>query len=128
MFDKRLLALVPDARKHIIASVGFQWIGILATIALFVLVRSFLQNLLVSRAAFDGAAFVAACAAAAIVVRMACVAGAQKQGLAATAAAKQTVRQNVYDKLVALGPAYREQVATSEAVQISVEGAEQLER
>ena len=68
-----------------------------------------------------------AAAAAAIAVRMACLAGAQRCGLAAAQAAKRAVRQEVYDKLVRLGPSYAERVPTAEAVQVSVEGCEQLE-
>ena len=40
MFDKRLLSLVPAAAKFIAADVVFQWIGLLANIALFLLVGS----------------------------------------------------------------------------------------
>lgn len=127
MFDKRLLALVPEARKHIAACVGLQWVGLVSTIALFVLVGSFLQDMLAARVGFDEAARMAALAVVAIVVRMTCTTWAQKQGMAAAAVAKRVVRQRVYDKLVALGPAYGEHVSTSEAVQISVEGTEQLE-
>lgn len=127
MLDKRLFALVPEARKHIAASVVFRWVGLVATIALFVLVGSFLQELLDSPAAFAQAPFVAVCAAVAVAVRMVCTDWSQKQGLAAAAVAKQVVRQRLYDKLVTLGPAYSERVATAEAVQLSAEGAEQLE-
>lgn len=126
MFDKRLFALVPEVRNYIVASVALRWVGLVATIALFVLVGSFLQELLVSPAAAQGS-FVAACAAVAVVIRMVCTDWSQKQGLAAAAVAKQVVRQRMYDKLVRLGPAYSERVATAEAVQLSAEGAEQLE-
>ena len=53
--------------------------------------------------------------------------GAQRCGLAAAQAAKREVRQQVYEKLVRMGPAYSERVSTAEAVQVSVEGCEQLE-
>ncbi len=127
MFDKRLLSMVPGAVGPIVASVVLHWVSLVANIALFFIVGAFLGDL------FGGAADEAAvgrlmfASALAIVVRMAYQASAQMMGQKAAALAKRTVRQAVYDKLVALGPAYRERVATSEAVQISVEGAEQLE-
>lgn len=127
MFDKRLFALIPEVRNYIVASVALRWVGLVATIALFVLVGSFLQELLVSPAAAAQGSFVVACAAVAVVIRMVCTDWSQKQGLAAAAVAKQVVRQRMYDKLVRLGPAYSERVATAEAVQLSAEGAEQLE-
>ena len=127
MFDKRLLALVPSARKFIAADVVFQWIALLANIVLFFMIGSFLQTLLADAVTVQAAANLAVFAALAVVVRMACQTLAQRMGLAASEAAKRAVRQEVYDKLVRLGPSYRERVSTSEAVQISVEGTEQLE-
>lgn len=127
MFDKRLLAMVPGAAKYILADVGFQWIALVCNIALFIVIGLFLQ------ATFEGAAGAAmaigvlAAAALAIAVRMACQTAAQRMGQCAAAKAKCAIRQQVYDKLVALGPSYNETVATSVAVQVSVEGTEQLE-
>lgn len=127
MFDKRLLAMVPGAAKYILANVLFQWIALVCNIALFIVIGLFLQ------ATFEGAADAAmaigvlAAAALAIAVRMACQTAAQRMGQRAAAKAKCAIRQQVYDKLVALGPAYNEAVATSVAVQVSVEGTEQLE-
>ena len=75
----------------------------------------------------QGALALIGAAAAAIIVRMACQSGAQIMGQKAATAAKQTVRSEVYGRLVKLGPAYSESVATAEAVQVCVEGTEQLE-
>ena len=127
MFDKRLISMVPGAMRCIVADVAFQWIALAANIALFLLIGSFIQDLI--EGASDGAALATllAAGAAAIVVRAVCQTLAQRMGQRAAAKAKQAVRQQVYDKLVRLGPAYREHVATSEAVQIGVEGTEQLE-
>ena len=55
------------------------------------------------------------------------MAGAQKAGLRAAAVAKREVRTQIYRKLVAMGPSYTESVSTAEAVQVCVEGTEQLE-
>lgn len=62
-----------------------------------------------------------------IIVRAIAIYAAQRAGDKAAFAAKRRVRQLVYDKLVQMGPAYTEQVSTAEAVQTSVEGAQQLE-
>ncbi len=48
-------------------------------------------------------------------------------GLRASGVAKRAIRQNVYEKLLRLGPAYAKSMPTNEAVQISTEGVEQLE-
>ena len=127
MFDKRLLAMVPGARKYVVADVLLQWAALAANIFLYFLIGTFLQA--VWRGTQTPALFVelVAAALAAIAVRLVCQALAQRAGQAAAFAAKRTVRREVYDKLVRLGPSYREKVATSEAVQVSVEGVEQLE-
>ena len=119
--------MVPGAIKYIAANVLFQWVALVCNIALFVVIGLFLQ------ATFEGAADAAmaigvmAASVAAIAVRMACQTAAQRMGQRAAAEAKCAIRQQVYDKLVVLGPAYNETVATSVAVQVSVEGTEQLE-
>ncbi len=127
MFDKRLLTMVPGAMRHIVADVALQWVALLANVVLFVSVGGLLQELLEGGATSASLAFTVLVALACVAVRLACQAEAQKQGLAAAALAKRSVRALVYDKLVRLGPSYRETVATSEATQLCVEGVEQLE-
>ncbi len=127
MFDKRLLSMVPGALRYILADVALQWVALLANVLLFIVVGQLLQALLAGQASFSDVGGTAVTAAFAIIVRLICQAGAQKMGLASAALAKRTVRQLVYDKLVALGPSYKERVSTSEATQLCVEGVEQLE-
>lgn len=127
MFSKRLLSMVPKAKAYIAADVILQLVGLLASIVLFVLIGQFLEALVEGRADADAVSRLAAAAALAIVVRLACQTLAQRAGQSAAAAAKRAVRREVYGKLVRLGPSYRERVATSEAVQVSVDGVEQLE-
>ncbi len=127
MFSKRLTAMVPQAFKYIACNVAAQWLALLANIAVMVAIGLFVGALMDGTADAAGQLRLACVAAVAIAARIACLSAAQKAGLSAATAAKQTVRRAVYDKLVRMGPAYTEQVATSEAVQVSVEGCEQLE-
>lgn len=127
MFDKRLFSLVPGVMRHIAANVALQWLALLANVVLFVSVGSLLQSVLAGDAAGIDLARTLLVAVVAVAVRLVCQAQATKQGLAASALAKQRVRTLVYDKLVRMGPSYRETVATSEATQLCVEGVEQLE-
>lgn len=127
MFDKRLLSMVPGAIKYIVADVAFQWVALVCNIALFIVIGLFLQMTFQGAATAEAAMGVLAASIAAIAVRMACQTAALRMGQRAAAKAKAAVRQQVYDKLVALGPSYNETVDTSVAVQVSVEGTEQLE-
>ena len=119
--------MVPGAVKFIVADVAFQWVALACNIALFMVIGLFLQATLEGAADAGMAIVVLAASAAAIVVRMVCQTAAQRMGRKAASCAKCSIRQQVYDKLAALGPAYSETVATAVAVQVSVEGTEQLE-
>lgn len=127
MFSKRLAEMVPAARKYVVASVALQWVALVANVALMLLIGLFVQALIEGGDVAASQASLVQAAVAAIVVRVGCLTLAQRMGQVAAAAAKRTVRKLVYDKLVRLGPSYSERVATSEAVQVSVEGTEQLE-
>ena len=127
MFNKRLISMVPQAMRYNLCNVAAQWTALVANVVLMLLIGLFLQRL------FDGVAvdgwvvMLLGAGVAVIAVRMACLTYAQRMGVAAAAAAKRSVRRQVYDKLVRMGPGYSERIATSEAVQVSVEGCEQLE-
>lgn len=127
MFDKRLLSMVPGVARYILANVAFQWGALVANIALMMSFGWFLQRAFAGEATANAFFHVLAAAAIAIVVRAVCVYRSQSMGFEAARLAKRTMRQAVYDKLVRLGPSYAEQVSTSAAVQMSVEGCEQLE-
>ena len=127
MFDKRLFSLVPGVMRHIAGNVALQWLALLANVVLFVSVGGLLQSVLAGDTAGIDLVRTLLVAVVAVAVRPVCQAQATKQGLAASALAKQRVRTLVYDKLVRMGPSYRETVATSEATQLCVEGVEQLE-
>jgi len=127
VFDKRLFSLVPGVMRHIAANVALQWLALLANVVLFVSVGGLLQSVLAGDAAGIDLVRALLTAVVAVAMRLVCQAQATKQGLAASALAKQRVRTLVYDKLVRMGPSYRETVATSEATQLCVEGVEQLE-
>lgn len=127
MFDKRLLAMVPGAKKYIAANVAFQWLALAANVALMVAIGLFLQGMLSGTVTDADFARLLALAAFTIAVRIVCQTAAQRMGFAAASLAKRTIRQEVYNKLVRLGPSYTERIPTNEAVQICTEGVEQLE-
>lgn len=139
MFDKRLLSLVPGIMPLIVGSVAAKWIALLCNIAIIATIGNVFAALLAGMPASGVGAGAAVAGAAAfdartlltlamlIIVRAISIYAAQRAGDKAALAAKRQVRQLVYDKLVQMGPAYTEQVSTAEAVQTSVEGAQQLE-
>ncbi|MCI8367970.1 MAG: thiol reductant ABC exporter subunit CydC [Eggerthellaceae bacterium] len=127
MFDKRLLQMAPEARKYIIASVGLQWLALLANIGFVLTVGIIVQSFLTGVAPIAWQAFLVATAIVVVAVRVAALSLAQRAGLKAALVAKREVRAQIYHKLVQMGPAYTERISTAEAVQVCVEGTEQLE-
>ena len=125
MMDKRLLALVPEAMRHVILAVVWKWAGLLSNICLVWGVASVLA------AALEGTAVPYGMAA--ILIAVACVGKAisvwaqERESLAASQDVKRKLRRAILEKLLRLGPAYDRQVSTAEVVQLSVEGCEQLE-
>lgn len=139
MFDKRLLALVDGSGRMIAAIVGLKWLALVANIVVFVSLGLFIQQTLaqayvIPSAASDalaglglsGQTLLLLCAAS-IAVRVATSVAAQRVSAEVSGKAKKLIRGKVYDKLVKMGPSYMERIASSQAVQIGVEGVEQLE-
>ena len=139
MFDKRLLALVDGSGRMIAAIVGLKWLALVANIVVFVSLGLFIQQTLaqayvIPSAASDalaglglsGQTLLLLCAAS-IAVRVATSVAAQRVSAEVSGKAKKLIRGKVYDKLVKMGPSYTERIASSQAVQVGVEGVEQLE-
>lgn len=124
MMDKRLLALVPEALRHVLATVGWQWVGLVGNVALvWVIART--ASSLVTGVAVPQVAW--ALLAGGIVLRVVAARLCARESFAASQDVKRVLRRRIYEKLLVLGPGYTEQVPTAEVVQLSVEGCEQLE-
>ena len=62
----------------------------------------------------------------AVAVRFFCAIGASRMGFLSSKS-KKALREAIYTKLLKLGATYKEQIKTSEIVQVAVEGVDQLE-
>ena len=124
MMDKRLLALVPEALRHVLATVAWQWVGLVGNVAL-VWVIARVASSLVAGMAVPQVAW--PLLAAGVVLRVVAARMAARESFAASQDVKRVLRRRIYEKLLAMGPGYTDQVPTAEVVQLSVEGCEQLE-
>lgn len=127
MINKRLIGTVGESKRYIAGNVLLQWLSLLANIAMMAAITALLAGLFSGSA--DGGSLLAAAlaAAAAVAVRFACTTGAARMGYLSSKAVKRTLRAQIYEKLLRLGASYKEQVKTSEIVQVAVEGVDQLE-
>lgn len=125
MINKRLIGMVSDSKQHIAKNVAFQWAALAANIAMLLTIARYLSRLLTGQPASLAATLLVAAAAAA--VRFICARQAAVCSYRASRSAKQALRRTILEKLLRLGPGYSSRVSTSEVVQVTVEGAEQLE-
>ena len=127
MIKKRLVRLLSHAKKYIVYNVLWQWAALLSQIVAVFTIAGLLENVLldqVERGEIQRAVVVLAFA---VVIRFLCDRFAAKASYAASVDVKRILREKIYEKLLRLGVSYREKVATSEVVQLSTEGVEQLE-
>ena len=122
MINKRLIGTVPDSKPYIAGNVALQWLSLLSNAGMIFSFAWFLQQLLEGAAAPRTLALPLAAGLAAVLVRGICTAGAGRMSFLAARSVKRTLRRSIYEKLLRLGPAYSQNVATSEAVQLAAEG------
>lgn len=127
MIDKRLIALVPESRRYIAANVALQWVALGANILLVGAVSGLLATLWQGHVTAARLGGTAALALAALAVRFVCAVGAARVSYLSSKTVKARLRTLLYEKLLRLGTAYREEVQTSAVVQVAVEGVDQLE-
>ncbi|MBU9727419.1 ABC transporter ATP-binding protein/permease [Lachnospiraceae bacterium ASD4241] len=127
MINKRLIGIVDDSQKYITGNVLVQWFSLLANVVMIFSITNLLQGLYLNTVIPQSFMLVAVIITAAVLIRFACTAAAARMGYLSSRAVKKTLRELIYRKLLRLGASYREQVSTSEVVQVSVEGVDQLE-
>ena len=127
MINKRLIGTVSESKKYIAGNVALQWCSLAANIAAMGAIASLLGALWYKTA--DASAFAAAGAAiaAALCIRALCTVGSARLSVLSSRAVKHVLRERIHEKLLRLGASYHTKIKTSEAVQLAVEGVEQLE-
>ena len=127
MIDKRLIRTVRESKKYIAWIVIYQWISLVANITMMVSIADLLSRLFANTADRENFVCTVIVVAAAVGIRYFCAVQSAKMGYLSSKAVKKVLREKIYRKLLRLGSSYKEKAQTSEIVQISVEGVEQLE-
>ena len=127
MINKRLIGTVAESKKYIAGNVILQWCSLAANIAMMFSISRLLAGIYLKTA--DTAVLTATviAVAAALIIRFVCTTLASRMAYFSSKAVKKTLRELIYKKLLRLGVSYKEQVQTSEVVQVAVEGVDQLE-
>lgn len=127
MINKRLIGTVSESKKYIAGNVAAQWLSLAANIAMMTALTSLLASLFTKTEDRDSMILTAVVAAIAVAVRFLCSVTASRMSFLSSKTVKKTLREKIYEKLLRLGASYKEQVKTSEVVQVAVEGVDQLE-
>lgn len=127
MINKRLIGTVSESRKYIAGNVALQWGSLVANILMMTAVTRLLAGLFQGTADSGDILVTAVLAVLAVLVRFVCTTNSSTMSYLSSKAVKKTLREKIFRKLLKLGTSYREQVKTSEIVQVAVEGVDQLE-
>lgn len=127
MFHKRLLKEFKENQKLVAGMVMTQWITLLANVVLVFALALFVSNLLQGQTQGKLLWILPVTLIAVMLVRGIANTVNQKLSFQASSNVKRRLRELTYEKLMRLGTKYHENIATSEAVQISTEGVDQLE-
>ena len=127
MINRRLIGTVRESKKYIAGNVAFQWLSLCANIAMMAAAAHMLQHLQEGTTGIRQIIQTAMVAVWAIAVRYVCAILASRMSYLSSRSVKRALREMIYRKLLKLGSSYQAQVSTSEVVQMTVEGVDQLE-
>lgn len=127
MIKKRLIKLLSKSVKYIISNVYWLWIQLVAQIIIIFMIANYSQALLLRRINIKYTIFTLSTIILMIVIKSVCDILATNAAYNASVDVKRVLREKIYSKLLKLGNSYTQKVSTSEVVQLSTEGVEQLE-
>lgn len=127
MIKKRLMELMPQAKKHIALQVMWKWFSLICQILMVWIASVLLDNAWKGQIEKKNLTFAGGAVLLFVILRLFFDRRASFEGYRASVDVKRVLREKIYKKLLKLGISYRENAATSEVVQMAAEGVEQLE-
>lgn len=127
MIKKRLIRLMADSRKYIVQNVLWQWVALCTSIVMMITAGQLLEKGFEKELTLEGVAASFLCILVCICIKMVCTKKAALASDRAGSDVKIELRKQLYKKLTGFGASYHEKVPTAGAVQVAVEGVEQLE-
>ena len=127
MLNKRLLGLLPEAKKYTAKAVLFQWLALVCSISASVCISAFVYSAFVEKIGLD----LAVCLILTILLLVILRGVFTKIYVGVTAKSarivKKKLRSLIFAHLCKTGASYKKYVSTAEAVQVGVDGIDQLE-
>ena len=127
MIKTRLIKLLSHSKKYIAYTVFWQWIALLAQVTAVFTIADLLGYVLENTLTMSHLKSTFLLLLGVIVIRYTCERMSARTSYQASVDVKRILREKIYDKMLKLGASYNEYVSSSEVVQVSTEGVEQLE-
>ena len=127
MIKTRLVGLLSHAKKYIVYTIFWQWISLLAQVLAVFSIANLLEHVVNDDVTISVTEQTILILALVVIVRFMCERLTARSSYLACVDVKRILREKIYEKMLRLGASYSEQVSSSEVVQVSTEGVEQLE-
>ena len=127
MIKTRLVGLLSHAKKYIVYTIFFHWISLLAQVLAVFSIANLLEHVVADDVTISVIEQTILILALVVIVRFMCERLTARSSYLACVDVKRILREKIYEKMLRLGASYSEQVSSSEVVQVSTEGVEQLE-
>lgn len=127
MIKTRLVGLLSHAKKYIVYTILWQWAALLSQVVAVFSIADLLERVVYKEVTGQIITKTIVILMVVAVIRFICERIQTKSSYLACVDVKRILREKIYEKMLKLGASYREQVSSSEVVQVSTEGVEQLE-
>ena len=127
MIKTRLVGLLSHAKKYIVYTILWQWLALLSQVIAVFSIAELLEKVIYGSVTSESVERTVLTLILVVVIRFFCERMGARSSYLACVDVKRILREKIYEKMLKLGASYREQVSSSEVVQVSTEGVEQLE-
>lgn len=127
MIKTRLVGLLSHAKKYIVYTILWQWAALLSQVLAVFSIANLLERVADQTLTAAVIQKTAVILLLVVAVRFLCERMGARSSYLACVDVKRILREKLYEKMLKLGASYSEQVSSSEVVQVSTEGVEQLE-
>ena len=127
MIKTRLIKLLDHSKKYIIYTILFQWLNLISQVVMIFTLSNLIENLYYETLSNELIKISIIKFVLVIIIKYLCDKAITRSTYLASSDVKRILREKIYEKMLRLGSSYNEKVATSEIVQVSTEGVEQLE-
>ena len=127
MIKTRLVGLLSHAKKYIVYTILWQWVALMSQVLAVFSIADLLERVIYQSVTAAVVERTIITLILVVIVRFSCERMGARSSHLAYVDVKRILREKIYEKMLKLGASYKEQVSSSEVVQVSTEGVEQLE-